>query len=135
MNTYGLNRHLNSFGLSYPGYWFIVGPDVGGSIPFIAYGTTEYIAYELARIYPAHSITLYEAQTGGGVAVITREFAATEDRNYTAIEMIRLLEARESLRFLTAIDTQDFIAEETTDYIAYESPRAFIARTSREYRL
>lgn len=133
MNTYGLNRHLNSFGLSYPGYWFIIIDEPGGSIPYIAYGDTGYIARELERLYPAHSITLYEARTGG-IALVTREFAATENRNYSTKAVLRTLEAWESIRFLAAEEDQRyFIAYADTDFTASEIDRAFIAIGQRQY--
>ena len=133
MNTYGLNRHLNSFGLSYPGYWFIIVEEGGGSVPFVAYGDTGYIARELQRLYPAHSITLYEAYPGG-VAIVTREFAATEDRTYITIGITRLLLAQESYRFM-AVESESryFIAIDESRYIATESNRAFTAKGNREY--
>jgi hypothetical protein len=67
MNTYGLNRHLNSFGLSYPGYWFIIVDDGTGSPlrTFVAYGTRDYITGYLTN--------LWGAETNEEIAYITSE--------------------------------------------------------------
>lgn len=133
MNTYGLNRHLNSFGLSYPGYWFVIVEEPGGSVPYIAYGTTDYIAHELARLYPAHSITLYKARTGG-VAIVTRDFAATGTSYYNTTAINRYWNTWESLRFLAVEEDQRyFVVTAESAYIASESNRAFTAIGNREY--
>lgn len=136
MLTFGLNRPLFSFGLSYPGYWFIiVEEELEGPIVFIARGSTHYIASELYRLYSAHEITLYEAYPIS-IAVVEKLFTVTELRDYIAEESSREFLPKESLRFLSALELQrNYEANEKTNFTASETSRIFIPRSKETYRI
>jgi len=92
MNTYGLNRHLNSFGLSYPGYWFVIieTPDGGFEI-FYAWGATDYLAIQELLDFAAKHNTVYIARSG---ADMWRIFESEGSTDYEASASPRYFDAR-----------------------------------------
>lgn len=132
MNTYGLNRHLNSFGLGYPGYFFLeleTGGDPPASRIFIIEYDRAYIVPNLIREYTPVSYRIYKAtparvhQLGGCFTVaLTGRFFCTKydvrdynmpeyNRDYIMSHTIRGF-TPDRLRYFTKASNRVFVVEE-----------------------
>jgi hypothetical protein len=135
MFTYGLNRPLFSFGLSYPGYFFVAVPVPEGDGEFTIYKVHEanrYRAAALAREFLALHDNSYIVHPSPGEIVtdyyvvweLVRVFIPYDQFTYQATDVV-LMKAYEGPR--------EFLALDSNSYKAAEAPRRFIATEDNEY--
>lgn len=136
MLTFGLNRHLYSFGLSYPGYWFVE-IEPGGETPesrtFLVHESRFYEVYELLREYKAKSYRIYRAR--GTVQVPRVYYVAAIGRYYVPYD-VRFFKAADNSRNFHISETgRNFTIQDARDYSASETARTFRVLATREYDL
>ena len=133
MLTFGLNRHLYSFGLSYPGYFFVEVPtdDTKYTI-YKVYESNRFRAAELARRFIARGAKVYVAHPVPGESVTdyymvlesSRRYIPTDNFNFIAVDLFywkaeaapNQFTAIEAYGFKAAENTRIFYAKESTDY-------------------
>ena len=136
MNTFGLNRHLYSFGLSYPGYFFVIvepGEGTPAERTFLVHESRMYEVYELIREYKAKSYRIYKAR--GTVQVPRVYYVAATGRHYIPYD-VRFFKSAENSRNLNVSETNRyFTTQDARDYSASETARVFKVLVTREYNL
>ena len=127
---------LYSFGLSYPGYWFVIiepGEGTPSSRTFLVHESRMYEVYDLLREYKAKSYRIYKARGTIQVprvyyvAAIGRYYIPQDTRFFKPADNVRNLQATETNRYFTTQDAREYTASETT--------RIFKVLATREYNL
>lgn len=132
MLTFGLNRPLFSFGLSYPGYFFVIVVEEGATETFYARGDRDYIASELVRLYPAHEVRYYEAYPTG-VFVLNRNYIPDETRWFeTSVYVNNWLIPAEVTSYQVSAELVCFEADIDRTFTTGSYNRTFIAQENRE---
>ena len=136
MLTFGLNRHLYSFGLSYPGYWFVlIEPGVGTPERrvFLVHESRMYEVHEIIREFKPKGYRMYKAR-----------ITTTQPRIYYVAAIGRYYVPHDTRFFKSAVYQYQFLATETprvfkiqearTSKVS-ENSRVFKVRATREYNL
>ena len=123
MITFGLNRPLFSFGLSYPGYFFVVieQPEGIGLTLFKVYEANRYRATELTNIFrEVYGHRFIAAATNEETLLRVfyafdeyKTFYSQDILQFLAKEREKLFKVSESSREFTATDSYIFFASET----------------------
>ena len=129
MITFGLNRPLFSFGLSYPGYFFVVIPPEEGERGlqvYKVYESNRFRAAELARRFVEKHSSAYIAVNSPTDSYIDYYFVYENIRNYIPTDNFLFL-ASETLKMRVSEFLREYSVKDYKLFTANESSRMFVA--------
>jgi hypothetical protein len=133
MITFGLNRPLFSFGLSYPGYFFVVIEDGTGRHIFKVYEPNRFKAFQLIREFKAAFGERFVAYATERERLGRDFYTLDVEKEFTSIEVKEFLAKEKERNFKAAEYGRIFKIQSPVSFIATESERTFIASVGKEY--